>query len=152
MASGAHVIVGGGLAGAKTAEALREEGFEGRVVLLGDEFELPYERPAALQGLPARRARRARRPASHPAGFYDEHDDRAAPPARAVGDRPGGARPSSSRTASSSATSACCWRTGAEPRRFAVPGAELDGVHYLRTLADSDALAAPPRRPAGGSW
>jgi len=40
-----HVIAGAGLAGAKAAEALRSEGFEGRIVLIGDEPELPYERP-----------------------------------------------------------------------------------------------------------
>src|SRR5688500_10515 len=43
--SGTHVIGGGGLAGAKAAEALRERGFEGRVVLFGAEDRLPYERP-----------------------------------------------------------------------------------------------------------
>ena len=40
-----HVIAGAGLAGAKAAEALRAEGFEGRIVLVGDEPEAPYERP-----------------------------------------------------------------------------------------------------------
>lgn len=40
-----HVIVGGGLAGAKAAEALRTEGFEGRIILLAEETEPPYERP-----------------------------------------------------------------------------------------------------------
>src|SRR4051794_25849758 len=40
-----HVIVGGGMAGAKAAEALREHGFDGRVVLIGAELEPPYERP-----------------------------------------------------------------------------------------------------------
>ena len=88
MASGAHVIVGGGMAGAKTAEALRTEGFEGPVVLIGDEFELPYERPPLskdyLRGELAREETRV-----HPADFYDEHaiELRHGP---AVGDRPGG--------------------------------------------------------------
>ena len=40
------VIAGAGLAGAKAAETLRDAGFDGRVVLLGDEPERPYERPA----------------------------------------------------------------------------------------------------------
>jgi cation diffusion facilitator CzcD-associated flavoprotein CzcO len=39
------VIVGAGLAGAKAAQMLREEGFDGRLVLIGDEPERPYERP-----------------------------------------------------------------------------------------------------------
>jgi 3-phenylpropionate/trans-cinnamate dioxygenase ferredoxin reductase subunit len=45
MSDERHVIVGGGLAGAKAAEALREEGHEGEIVLIGAEDELPYERP-----------------------------------------------------------------------------------------------------------
>ncbi len=43
--SAAHVIVGASLAGAKAAEALREEGFGGPIVLIGEETERPYERP-----------------------------------------------------------------------------------------------------------
>ena len=43
--SSAYVIAGAGLAGAKAAETLREEGFDGPVVLIGDEAERPYERP-----------------------------------------------------------------------------------------------------------
>ena len=48
------VIVGASLAGAKAAETLRAEGFDGRVVLIGEEPERPYERPALVQGLPPR--------------------------------------------------------------------------------------------------
>lgn len=44
------VIVGGGLAGAKAAETLRTEGFSGRVILLGDERDHPYERPPLSKG------------------------------------------------------------------------------------------------------
>jgi 3-phenylpropionate/trans-cinnamate dioxygenase ferredoxin reductase subunit len=40
-----HVIVGASLTGAKAAETLREEGFDGRIVLIGSEAERPYERP-----------------------------------------------------------------------------------------------------------
>src|SRR3954453_23936303 len=67
------VIVGGGLAGAKAAETLREEGFDGRVVLVGEEDEQPYERPPLskdyLQGKAERDAARV-----HDAGFYESHD------------------------------------------------------------------------------
>jgi len=45
-----YVIVGGGLAGAKAAETLREEGFDGRVVLICDERDRPYERPPLSKG------------------------------------------------------------------------------------------------------
>jgi NADPH-dependent 2,4-dienoyl-CoA reductase/sulfur reductase-like enzyme len=44
------VMVGGGLAGAKAAETLREEGFDGRVVLVADEARSPYERPPLSKG------------------------------------------------------------------------------------------------------
>ncbi len=68
-----HVIVGAALAGAKAAEALREEGFEGRIVLIGSEPELPYERPPLskeyLRGeVPREKAR------VHEEGFYEDHD------------------------------------------------------------------------------
>src|SRR3954454_12285265 len=67
------VIVGAGLAGAKAAETLREEGFEGRVVLVGEEDEQPYERPPLskeyLQGKAPREGGQV-----HEDGFYDQHD------------------------------------------------------------------------------
>src|SRR4051794_28101046 len=66
-------MVGGGLAGAKTAEALRTEGFEGRLILLADEPEAPYERPPLskeyLRGESTRENARV-----HPDKFYADHD------------------------------------------------------------------------------
>src|SRR3954454_6354313 len=66
------VIVGASLTGAKAAETLRSEGFDGRVVLIGAEADRPYERPplskAYLQG------KRDDRPYVHDAGYYAEHD------------------------------------------------------------------------------
>src|SRR3954466_2255422 len=68
-----HLIVGAALAGAKAAEALRAEGFEGRIVLVGDEPERPYERPPLskdyLRGEAEREKARV-----HPDGWYEEHD------------------------------------------------------------------------------
>ena len=68
-----YVIVGAALAGAKAAETLREEGFDGRVVLLGDEPDRPYERPPLskdyLRGETEREG-----PYVHPASFYEEKD------------------------------------------------------------------------------
>ena len=49
-ANAAHVIVGAGLAGAKAAETLRQEGFDGQIVLIGEEQERPYERPPLSKG------------------------------------------------------------------------------------------------------
>ncbi|HEY0632861.1 MAG TPA: FAD-dependent oxidoreductase [Thermoleophilaceae bacterium] len=135
-----HVIVGAALAGAKAAEALREEGFEGRVVLIGAEPELPYERPPLskeyLRGEAPREKARV-----HEEGFYEQHgielrtgttvtalDTGASEVELADGERLRYDR--------------LLLATGAEPRRLSLPGADLDGVHYLRDLADADAIGA----------
>jgi 3-phenylpropionate/trans-cinnamate dioxygenase ferredoxin reductase subunit len=135
-----HVIVGAGLAGAKAAEALRGEGFDGRIVLIGDEAERPYERPPLskdyLRGESPRESARV-----HPDGFYVDNEielrtgttvERLELDRRTVvladGERVGYHR--------------LLLATGAEPRRVAVPGSELDGIHYLRELGDADAIAA----------
>ena len=66
-----YVIVGASLAGAKAAETLREEGFDGPVVLIGDEDERAVRAAAAVQGLPARQGpARGGRPSTRP-GWYD---------------------------------------------------------------------------------
>jgi 3-phenylpropionate/trans-cinnamate dioxygenase ferredoxin reductase subunit len=133
------VIVGAGLAGAKAAETLRDEGFDGRVVLIGDEPERPYERPPLSKGY--LRGESPRDDARvHPSGYYSDRRielrtrttvERVDTAGRAVELR-GGERMRYDRLLIA---------TGAEPRRLRVPGADLDGVHYLRDLADADALA-----------
>ena len=70
-------IVGAGLAGAKAAETLREEGFDGRLVLLGAEAERPYERPPLSKDYLRGEAERDGAYV-HAAGFYAEHEHRAA--------------------------------------------------------------------------
>ena len=145
MASSAHVIVGAGMAGAKTAEFLRDEGHEGPIVLIGAEHEAPYERPPLskdyLRGELPREDTRV-----HPEGYYRDH---------AIELRQGLAVgvDTAARTVELDDGERIPYErlllaTGAEPRRLTIPGAELDGVHYLRTLADSDALAS--RLEAGG--
>jgi 3-phenylpropionate/trans-cinnamate dioxygenase ferredoxin reductase subunit len=135
-----HVIVGAALAGAKAAEALREEGFDGRIVLIGSETELPYERPPLskeyLRGEAPREKARV-----HEEGFYESHDIelRTGTTATAVDT---GAREVELEGGERLRYDSLLLATGAEPRRLTVPGADLDGVHYLRDLSDSDALAA----------
>ena len=68
-----HVIAGAGLAGAKAAEALREEGFEGRIVLIGDESEQPYERPPLSKDY-LRGESPPEKALVHPADFYADND------------------------------------------------------------------------------
>src|SRR5215472_8729046 len=64
------VIVGGGLAGAKAAETLRAEGFDGEVVLFGDEADRPYERPPLSKGYLLGKAERDSA-FVHPADWYE---------------------------------------------------------------------------------
>jgi 3-phenylpropionate/trans-cinnamate dioxygenase ferredoxin reductase subunit len=141
------VIVGASLTGAKAAETLRTEGFDGRLLLIGAEHERPYERPPLskdyLRGEAGRETVYV-----HEAGYYGEHEIELL-----LG-----------RTATSLDTSArvveldggeplrydrLLLATGAEPRRLPIPGAELDGIHYLRSVEDCDALRA--RLDRGGS-
>ena len=128
------VIVGASLAGAKAAETLREEGFDGRVVLVGAEEERPYERPPLskdyLRGEVGRE-----KVYVHDEGFYAEHDIELRLGRTAVEPRHGEHASWSSTTASGSRYDRLLLTTGAEPRRLSVPGAELDGVLYLRSVA-----------------
>jgi 3-phenylpropionate/trans-cinnamate dioxygenase ferredoxin reductase subunit len=132
------VIVGAGLAGAKAAQTLRDEGYDGPVVLIGDEAERPYERPPLSKGLLLGTATRDS-VYVHDADWYDKHDVELRSGVRAEGiDRAarqvllaGGERVGYERL---------LLATGARPRSLPIPGADLDGVHYLRTLADSARL------------
>src|SRR3954467_5424003 len=72
MTKQTFVIVGASLAGAKAAETLREEGFDGRIVLIGEEPERPYERPPLSKDY--LRGEAAGKPYVHDDSFYDEHD------------------------------------------------------------------------------
>jgi len=136
------VIIGGGLAGAKAAETLRGEGYDGRVVLVGDEPERPYERPPLSKEY-MRGEAGLDKVHVHDPGFYDEHEIelRTGAGAAATDIDPTG------RTVTLADQTRLGWdrlllATGAEPRRLPLPGAELDGVLYLRTLSDSERLRA----------
>jgi 3-phenylpropionate/trans-cinnamate dioxygenase ferredoxin reductase component len=132
------VIVGASLAGAKAAETLRAEGFDERVVLIGAEGERPYERPPLSKDYLRGEADRET-VYVHPEGFYSEHDielrlGRTAVSLNAAARElvlDDGERLSYDRL---------LLATGAEPRRLSIPGGDLDGVLYLRSVADSDAL------------
>ena len=73
MVSPTFVIIGAGLAGAKAAEALREKGFDGRIVLLGDEHDRPYERPPLSKDVLTGKAERESA-FVHPESWYADHD------------------------------------------------------------------------------
>lgn len=133
-----YVIVGASLAGAKAAEALRGAGYDGRLVLLGDERERPYERPPLSKEL--LKGEKGRDTVFvHAERWYAEHDVdlRLGTAATALhrGDRvvelAGGERLPYDRL---------LLATGSSPRRLDVPGGDLEGIHYLRRLGQSEAL------------
>jgi 3-phenylpropionate/trans-cinnamate dioxygenase ferredoxin reductase subunit len=135
------VIVGAGMAGGKAVETLREEGFDGRVVLLGAEPERPYERPPLSKDYLRGEAERGGVYLQEDAGWYEQHDvelrtsttvESLDAAGRAVV-LAGGERLE---------YDALLLATGAEPKRPPIAGADLDGVHVLRTFEDSDALRA----------
>ena len=134
----AFVIVGASLAGAKAAETLRAEGFDGRVVLIGDEAPRPYERPPLSKEY-LRGEKDFDAAAVHPADFYDEHDIElhTSTVVNAIdpGDR------SVTLTSGERVTyDRLLLATGAAPRRLSVEGADLEGVCYLRDVEDADTL------------
>ncbi|MFD3513945.1 NAD(P)/FAD-dependent oxidoreductase [Streptomyces sp. NPDC058657] len=132
------VIVGGGLAGAKAAESLRSEGFTGRVILIGDERDHPYERPPLSKGFLAGKDGRDS-VFVHDSGWYAANDvelhlgqsverlDRTAKTVR-LGD------------GTLIGYDKLLLATGSEPRRLDVPGTGLAGVHHLRRLAHAERL------------
>jgi 3-phenylpropionate/trans-cinnamate dioxygenase ferredoxin reductase subunit len=134
------VIVGASLAGAKAAEALRDEGFEGRIALVGSEQHRPYERPPLTKGY-LRGEDGADKVFVHDEGYYGDHAIELLLGRTATG-LDTAARKVALDDGSQLDYDRLLLATGAEPRSLDLPGASLDGIHYLRTLDDSDALRA----------
>jgi 3-phenylpropionate/trans-cinnamate dioxygenase ferredoxin reductase component len=132
------VIVGASLAGAKAAEELRSRGFDGRVVLLGAEAERPYERPPLTKDYLRGESERDQAYV-HAACFYAENEIELETASQVTEIDPGGRRVTLA-DARSIEFDRLLLATGAQPRRITVDGATLEGVHYLRTLADCDVL------------
>ncbi|MFI7293153.1 NAD(P)/FAD-dependent oxidoreductase [Streptomyces sp. NPDC050121] len=134
----AYVIVGASLAGAKAAQALREEGFDGTLILIGEESERPYERPPLSKGyLMGKDARE--QIYVHPPQWYTEHDIdlRLGTAVTALDPAP---HEVTLADGSRLGYAELLLATGSSPRRLPVPGADLDGVLYLRTVQDSDRI------------
>ncbi|MEU8586904.1 FAD-dependent oxidoreductase [Streptomyces sp. NPDC048664] len=133
------VIVGGGLAGAKAAETLRAEGFTGRVILICDERDHPYERPPLSKGYLLGKEDRDSVFVHEPA-WYARNDvelhlgqsvDAIDRDARTVRFGDDGTLVHYDKL---------LLVTGAEPRRLDIPGTDLAGVHHLRRLAHAERL------------
>jgi 3-phenylpropionate/trans-cinnamate dioxygenase ferredoxin reductase subunit len=149
------VIVGGGLAGANAAFELRERGFAGRVALVSDEDRLPYERPP-LSKTYLRGEEPLEKALVKAANEYEEQR------VELIGGRRVEAIDLAARRVrladgSELAYDGLLLATGSAPRKLDVPGADLEGVHYLRDLDDADAIRAAAEHAAavvviGGGW
>lgn len=149
------VIVGAGLAGAKAAETLRGEGFDGRLVLVGAEASRPYSRPPLSKGY-LRGERDRSSIFVHNEDFYHDKEIellRSTRVSRIL--------PSEAQVETDSGRRLDYDRlllaTGARPRIMNVAGSDLDGIHYLRTIGDSDRLRQELKRATrlaviGGGW
>jgi 3-phenylpropionate/trans-cinnamate dioxygenase ferredoxin reductase subunit len=135
-----HVIVGASLAGAKAAETLRADGFDGQIVLIGSEPYRPYERPPLSKQL-LRGESGVEDAFVHAADFYADHDidlrlstrvQEVLPQSQVVSLEHG----------ESIQYDRLLLATGARARRLHAPGADLAGIHYLRDLDDNEKLRA----------
>jgi 3-phenylpropionate/trans-cinnamate dioxygenase ferredoxin reductase subunit len=132
------VILGGGLAGGNAAVTLREEGFRGRVVLIGREPGVPFGRPP-LSKTYLRSEEDVTGWYVKPADWYREHAVERLSESRVAGVDAAG------HTVTLASGERLDYQklliaTGARNRRLDVPGADLDGIHQLRTLAECDTI------------
>jgi NADPH-dependent 2,4-dienoyl-CoA reductase/sulfur reductase-like enzyme len=140
MAEEPIVIVGGGLAAAKAAESLRTEGYDGDLVVVSSEPHRPYERPPLSKDYLRGEAERDVLFPLSEEWYVDHHVD------LRTATRAAGIDVDAHSLTLIDGTSLPYARlllaTGSTPRSFAVPGADLQGVHYLRTIEHADLLAA----------
>lgn len=134
------VIVGAGHGGAQTAVALRQRGFDGSIAVVGDEPELPYERPPLSKEYLARE-KTFERIMIRPGGFWaDKRID------MLIGRRAEHVDPATKSLRLSDGDvlhyGSLVWSAGGSARRMTCSGAELIGVHSVRSRADVDAMAA----------
>ena len=144
------VIVGGGVAAAKAAEGLRAAGGEGAAVVLTAEPELPYERPllskAFLRGEAGRETTR-----THDEAWYRDHEVELLLATRAS------TLDQATRTVTTEVGDQLRYggglvlATGAQPVRLGLPGEDLEGVYYLRTVDDAERLRAAVSRAEAAS-
>ncbi len=132
------VIVGAGHGGAQTAIALRQNGFDGSVLILGDEPELPYERPPLSKEYLAGQ-KTFDRLLIRPAAFWDERHVEIRLSTRVIAIDADAHRVTTD-TGRTFGYGALVWAAGAAPRRLSCQGHDLVGVHTIRTRADADRM------------
>jgi 3-phenylpropionate/trans-cinnamate dioxygenase ferredoxin reductase subunit len=147
-------VIGASVAGAKAVEAARHAGFDQRIVLIGDESSLPYERPPLSKDI-LRGEKDTAAAQVHPEGFYAAESIEVITDRAVVLDPVG--RTIELASGDLLGFDAAVVATGAAPRELDIPGAGLEGVHYLRTIDDSvrlrDAIRAASRVAViGAGW
>ncbi|MFG2040902.1 NAD(P)/FAD-dependent oxidoreductase [Dactylosporangium sp. NPDC048998] len=150
------VIVGASLAGAKAAETLRAEGFAGKVILIGEETDRPYERPPLSKGHLLGKEGAREKAFVHPPQWYAEHDVDLRLATRVTHLDP------AAHTVTLDGVDELHYdklllTTGSRVRTLDIPGATLTGVRYLRTVDESDALLSHLRAASnvvviGAGW
>ncbi len=133
-----YLLIGGGLASANCARWLREEGAEGEILLVGRELDAPYNRPDCSKGY-LRGEESREQPLFRPAEWWEEQQIELLTRTSVT------ALDTEARTAKLSTKQEVQFEealiaTGANVRRLNVDGCELEQIHYLRTLANADAI------------
>lgn len=132
------LIVGAGQAGAQTAISLRQGGFDGTILIIGDEPDLPYERPPLSKEYLAGE-KEAARLLLRPADFWAQRNIvfRLGAHVHAVDAH---AHEAALVSGEKISYGSLVWAAGGFPRPLPCPGADLDGVHVIRTRMQVDAL------------
>jgi len=134
------VIVGAGHGGAQVAVALRTQKFEGSIAIIGDEPELPYERPPLSKEYFAGE-KEFERIQIRPAKYWDEREVAMLLNKRVVSVDPA-AHSVTTDGGETIGYGKLVWATGGAPRMLPIPGGDLPGVQGVRTRADADAMKA----------
>lgn len=133
-----HVIVGAGHAAGQLAASLRQNGFEGRIVLIGEEAQLPYQRPPLSKKYLSGEFD-LDRVYFKPPNFYEEAkvETRLGTKVTSI-DR--GAKTVTLEGGETLGYDKLALTTGSRVRKLPIPGADLAGLHYLRTVDDVDGM------------
>ncbi len=129
-----YVIVGGGLAGASAVQGIREVDPSGKILLVGEEIHLPYDRPPLSKKLWFGK-QKVEDIFLHDRGFYDTHSVTLALDTRAVRLDPD-AKTLATRDGRTYGFGCLLLATGCKPRKLEIPGGDLDGICYFRNLDD----------------
>ena len=135
-----YLLIGGGLASASCARWLREKGADGSILVVGREADLPYNRPPCSKGY-LRGGQKREEVLFKPAEWYAEQEIEVLTRCSAMKLDPA-ARTAKLSTREEVGFEHALVATGAGVRRLNVPGSELEGIHYLRTLGNADAIRA----------